>query len=202
MPRSKNKQVELTGVPVRLYTENTYTEATVALSEDINERSTYWDGFCQGPTAAIVKDILPMCDDEIWKVTCYNLGNELKESYNLLVIEDVAKEPITMVGQGPVRARNFPEAILATMLSPVKGPTGGKGPNVDGVPRRPGLILLEEGLARTRKQIKNTLLGSGVEVKVHNKRSNLCGNAGCYRVGPEELLDCPCEKISYCSEEY
>jgi len=196
-------QVELTGVPVRLGSEVSEAEAFGAVSDPVHERSTYLEGFRKNPTAAIVKDTLPLWKDEIWKVNSYDMDfNELEDSYFLLVIEDVTKQPIRMVGQGPIRVLGVPQAILATMLSPVEGAAGGNGPVVHGVPRRPGLILLEEGMGSSQELVKDCLLGSGVEVMVHNARSNLCGNDGCYRVtAPEELLDCKCQRISYCSEK-
>jgi hypothetical protein len=46
------------------------------------------------------------------------------------------------------------------------------------------------------------LLDLGVDMKVHDEKSDLCGNAGCYKIqSPEELIDCSCGTISYCSKE-
>lgn len=203
------RQVELTGVPVRRYSRRSSVEARIAVVSKVHNcpDSTYMEGFNKGPTAAIVSDILPMRRDEIWKVSwkvgssCDSRENELGEQV-LLVVEDVTRQPITVVGAGRVRVFSMPEAILATMLSPVEFERGGNEPVVGGVPRRPGLLLLAEGMSPALEYIQGALLGSGVEVKVHDASSNLCGNAGCYRVtATEELLDCKCKAVSYCSKD-
>lgn len=194
------EQVELTRVPVRLNAGCHYSEAHTAASEKVDPSWTFVEGLSKGPTAAIVKESLPLNRDEIWKVDIHHLEGDYEEGYFLLHIENVTKEPINVVGQGVMRTFSIPEAILATMLSPVEGFPGGA--YIDGVPRRPGLILLSEAMVSGLELIQDALLGSGVEVKVHNAHSNLCGNAGCFRVTePMQLLDCACQNISYCSKE-
>lgn len=115
---------------MHLFSEVTYTEAGAAATERPDSRSTYIKGFLQGPTAAtIAKGVLPL-KQEIWQISICDLPGQLEDGYVLRVIEDVTKQPIAMVGQGPVRPLSISEAVLATMLSPVEGPAGGSGPCV------------------------------------------------------------------------
>lgn len=206
------EQVELTGIPVRLVSSSLAYKEALTNAEEKTERhlfATYTIGFSRGPTAALVKATLPLKQHEVWRVRFCVVPERKHEGVVLLRIENVTCTPIEEVGGGFVHGCNMPQAILATMLSPMEA--GMQTPNSifnettsfdKGEPRRPGLLLVDPGLAVLVNHFQDAFLGSGVEVKLHDASSNLCGNAGCYRVdAPEDLLDCSCKTISYCSEE-
>lgn len=102
----KRQVIELTGVPVRLACELSYTEAYTAVEETsrIDADATYMEGFRLGPTAAIVNETLPLKTDEVWKTWPFPLPPELdsEEGYVGLLIKDVTNQPTTLVGQGSV----------------------------------------------------------------------------------------------------
>jgi hypothetical protein len=204
-------QIELLNVPVRLYdTETTYTEAAFAVSVAMTKPGdgyacTFFPGLSTA-TAAIVAQ-LPQDTNETWKVFLYN--HEDSPTGTILVVENhTFKRKKTMVGNGVTGICNIGQGILAVMMAPVVGKTGGNGGIEPDTPRRPGrVVLYSTAVEASIEHIQEVLLGSGVEVLKDSEYSGkygCCHNPACDAANPfgkkDRFMACPCKVVAYCDK--
>mmetsp|Transcript_13175 Transcript_13175/g.23894 ORF Transcript_13175/g.23894 Transcript_13175/m.23894 type:complete len:347 (-) Transcript_13175:348-1388(-) len=202
-------QIELLNVPVRVYTETTYIEAVLAVEAAMSKPGDGYD-CTYGPglftaTAAIVAQ-LPQDTKETWKVFLYH--HEDSPTGSILVVENhTDKRNKTLVGNGVTGVCNVGQGILAVMMCPMLGKTGGNGGSEPDTPRRPGRIVLHAALETDMEHIGEVLLGSGVEILKDSEYSGkygFCHNQACNIANPfgkkDRFMACQCKAVAYCDK--
>eukprot|EP00978_Attheya_sp_CCMP212_P010670 scaffold25972_cov30-Attheya_sp.AAC.1 len=116
---------------------------------------------------------------------------------------------IVLVGNGVTGVCNVGQGILAVMMSPMLGKTGGNGGvTVPDTPRRPGRIVLHAALEKDLEHIGEVMLGSGVEILKDSEYSGkygFCHSPACNissAFGKKDMfiMACQCKAVAYCDK--
>jgi hypothetical protein len=202
------EKLEDVGVPVRLYSETSSLEATVAAYEPpLDPLACSWADALQRdrdkfrPTVSRVKE-LPQYKDQVWKCFPYEAEDKNKV---LFVMQDITTSPARPVGVGPISLLSMPEAILGVMLAP-KFIDQASPVLKEDEPRRPGRLVLHEVINEGANYIRFALMGSGVQIvsaKLHDEQvlaaASVC--ALCEKPG-DSLQSCArCRAVAYCNRD-
>jgi hypothetical protein len=200
------EKLEAVGVPVRLHSERSFLEATVAVYDPpLDPLACSWADALQRdcdrfrPTVSRVKE-LPQYKDQVWKCFPYESDDNTKV---LFVMEDITTSPARPVGVGPISLLSMPEAILGVMLAP-KFIDQASPVLKDDEPRRPGRLVLHEVINKGANYIRVALMGSGVQIvsaKLHDEQvlaaASVCDF--CEKPG-DSLQSCArCRAVAYCN---
>jgi hypothetical protein len=198
--------LEAVGVPVRLHSETSYCEATVAAYDPpLDPLECSWADALQRdrdrsrPTVSRVQQ-LPQYKEQVWKCFPYEAEDSTKV---LFVMEDITTSPTRPVGVGPISLLSMPEAILGVMLAP-KFIDQASPALTEDEPRRPGRLVLHEVINEGANYIRFALMGSGVQIvssKLHDEQvlaaASVC--ALCEKPG-DSLQSCArCRAVAYCN---